>query len=217
MTFIDTRSERFYDRLRMRRLELTQATPDQPVDYEAMYFNVAGECPKERVYSLGSLGRKKRRYADPGASTSQMPEMVPRAEFDIVAEQLRKLTADVTFACLRYARFTVEMFVKVPSAWRQVLEDPSNLQIFFDYYAIAKPPISKELVTLDETYGYHVRTDPRLTDYDTLLENIPGLKEGKPAQVPIYDFKSNSRTGYGFASRSLSWLHASEAVKVLFN
>ncbi|KAK9087283.1 hypothetical protein Syun_029677 [Stephania yunnanensis] len=32
----------------------------------------------------------------------------------------------------------------VPSAWRPVLEDPSNLQIFFDYYAIAKPPISKE-------------------------------------------------------------------------
>ncbi|KAK9157040.1 hypothetical protein Scep_003614 [Stephania cephalantha] len=50
--------------------------------------------PKEgHVYGLGSLGRKKRRYADPGASTSQMPEMVPRAEFDIVAEQLRKVMA----------------------------------------------------------------------------------------------------------------------------
>ncbi|KAK9142516.1 hypothetical protein Syun_011916 [Stephania yunnanensis] len=92
------------------------------MDDEAVYLNVAGECPKGSVYGLGSLGRKKRRYADPGASTSQMPEMVPRAEFDIVAEQLRK----------------------VPSAWRPVLEDPSNLQIFFDYYAIAKPPISKE-------------------------------------------------------------------------
>ncbi|XP_010261757.1 PREDICTED: uridine-cytidine kinase C-like isoform X1 [Nelumbo nucifera] len=38
--------------------------------------------------------------------------------------------------------------------------------------------------------------DPRLTDYDTLLENIHGLKEGKPVQVPIYDFKSSCRTGY---------------------
>ncbi|KAM0952040.1 putative uridine/cytidine kinase [Dioscorea sansibarensis] len=38
--------------------------------------------------------------------------------------------------------------------------------------------------------------DPRLTDYDTLLENIRGLKEGMPVQVPIYDFKSSSRTGY---------------------
>ncbi|KAK9168666.1 hypothetical protein Syun_000806 [Stephania yunnanensis] len=37
-----------------------------------------------------------------------------------------------------------EMSSLVPSAWRPVLEDPSNLQIFFDYYAIAKPPISKE-------------------------------------------------------------------------
>ncbi|XP_043717301.1 inorganic pyrophosphatase TTM2-like [Telopea speciosissima] len=38
--------------------------------------------------------------------------------------------------------------------------------------------------------------DPRLTDYDTLLENINGLKEGKAVQVPIYDFKSSSRIGY---------------------
>ncbi|KAK9118817.1 hypothetical protein Scep_016910 [Stephania cephalantha] len=91
MTFIDTRSKRFYDRLQRRRQELTQATPDQSVDDEAVYLNVAGECPKGRVYGLGSLGRKKRRYADPGASTSQMPEMVLRAEFDIVVEQLRKV------------------------------------------------------------------------------------------------------------------------------
>ncbi|KAK9114741.1 hypothetical protein Syun_021538 [Stephania yunnanensis] len=81
------------DRLQRRRLELTQATPDQPVDDEAVYLNVPGECPKGRVYGLGSLGRKKRRYANPGASTSQMPEMVPRAKFDIVAEQLRKVMA----------------------------------------------------------------------------------------------------------------------------
>ncbi|KAK9130610.1 hypothetical protein Sjap_011097 [Stephania japonica] len=76
MTFIDTRSERFYDRLQRRCQELTQATPDQSVDDEAVYLNVAGECPKGRVYGLGSLGRKKRRYADPGASTSEMPDMV---------------------------------------------------------------------------------------------------------------------------------------------
>ncbi|KAK9097355.1 hypothetical protein Sjap_022852 [Stephania japonica] len=66
-------------------------TPDQSVDDEAVYLNVAGECPKGRVYGLGSLGRKKRRYADPGASTSEMPDMVPRAEFNVVAEQLRKV------------------------------------------------------------------------------------------------------------------------------
>ncbi|OIW21642.1 hypothetical protein TanjilG_06946 [Lupinus angustifolius] len=38
--------------------------------------------------------------------------------------------------------------------------------------------------------------DPRLTDYDTLLQNLHDLKEGKSVQVPIYDFKSSSRTGY---------------------
>ncbi|KAK9141098.1 hypothetical protein Scep_010779 [Stephania cephalantha] len=51
---------------------LTQTTPDQPVDDEAVYYKVAGECPKGRVYSLRSLGRKKRRYVDPDASTSQV-------------------------------------------------------------------------------------------------------------------------------------------------
>lgn len=38
--------------------------------------------------------------------------------------------------------------------------------------------------------------DPRLTDYDTLLKNIHDLKAGKSVDVPIYDFKSSSRTGY---------------------
>lgn len=38
--------------------------------------------------------------------------------------------------------------------------------------------------------------DPRLTDYDTLLQNVHDLKAGKEVQVPIYDFKSSSRTGH---------------------
>ncbi|XP_011008790.1 PREDICTED: uridine-cytidine kinase C-like isoform X2 [Populus euphratica] len=38
--------------------------------------------------------------------------------------------------------------------------------------------------------------DPRLMDYNTLLDNIHGLKAGKPVQVPIYDFKTSSRIGY---------------------
>ncbi|KAK9169341.1 hypothetical protein Syun_001481 [Stephania yunnanensis] len=79
----------FEAKLQRRRQELTQATPDQSVDDEAVYYNVAGECPKGRVYGLESLGRKNRRYADPDASTSQLPEMVPRSEFDSVVEQLR--------------------------------------------------------------------------------------------------------------------------------
>ncbi|KAK9163791.1 hypothetical protein Syun_004693 [Stephania yunnanensis] len=58
-------------KLQMRRQELTQTTPDQPVDDEAVYYKVAGVCPKGRVYSLRSLGRK-RRYVDPDASTTQV-------------------------------------------------------------------------------------------------------------------------------------------------
>ncbi|RVW44650.1 Uridine-cytidine kinase C [Vitis vinifera] len=41
-----------------------------------------------------------------------------------------------------------------------------------------------------------LKPDPRLTDYDTLLQNVHDLKAGKQVQIPIYDFKSSSRTGY---------------------
>ncbi|KAK9092130.1 hypothetical protein Syun_027041 [Stephania yunnanensis] len=58
-------------KLQGRRQELTQTTPDRSVDDEAVYYKVAGECPKGRVYNLRSLGRKKRRYVDTDASTSQ--------------------------------------------------------------------------------------------------------------------------------------------------
>ncbi|KAK9166818.1 hypothetical protein Scep_002009 [Stephania cephalantha] len=81
----------FKAKLQMRRRELTQTTPDQPVDDEAVYYKVASECPKRRVYGLGSLGRKKGKYADTGANTSQVPPMVPHSEFDNVVEQLRQV------------------------------------------------------------------------------------------------------------------------------
>ncbi|XP_047313673.1 inorganic pyrophosphatase TTM2-like [Impatiens glandulifera] len=38
--------------------------------------------------------------------------------------------------------------------------------------------------------------DPRLTDYDTLLQNIYDLKAGKQVEIPVYDFKASSRIGY---------------------
>ncbi|KAK9169407.1 hypothetical protein Syun_001547 [Stephania yunnanensis] len=60
-------------KLQRRRQELTQTTPDQPVDDEAVYYKVAGDhCPQRMCLSLRSLWRKKRRYVDPDASTSQM-------------------------------------------------------------------------------------------------------------------------------------------------
>ncbi|KAK9082102.1 hypothetical protein Syun_031583 [Stephania yunnanensis] len=59
-------------KLQRRRQEMTQTTPDQPMDDEAVYCKVAGDYPKGCVYSLRSLWRKKRRYVDPDASTSQV-------------------------------------------------------------------------------------------------------------------------------------------------
>ncbi|KAK9121589.1 hypothetical protein Syun_019206 [Stephania yunnanensis] len=61
-------------KLQRIRQEVTQTTPDQPVDDEAVYYKVVGECSEGRVYGLWSLGRKKRRYTDPDASTSQHPQ-----------------------------------------------------------------------------------------------------------------------------------------------
>lgn len=56
---------------------------------------------------------------------------------------------------------------------------------------------------MNKVFGKYLRifvvADPRLTDYDTLLDNIHGLKDGKSVQVPIYDFKSSSRIGYRYS------------------
>ncbi|XP_024525218.1 uridine-cytidine kinase C [Selaginella moellendorffii] len=38
--------------------------------------------------------------------------------------------------------------------------------------------------------------DPRLTDYDTLLDNLQNLRAGNSVEVPIYDFKISKRVGY---------------------
>ncbi|KAK9093129.1 hypothetical protein Syun_028040 [Stephania yunnanensis] len=46
-----------------------------------------GECSKGRVYGLGSLVKRNRRYEDPGASMSQEP-MVRHSELDAVAQRL---------------------------------------------------------------------------------------------------------------------------------
>ncbi|GLC49662.1 hypothetical protein PLESTB_000272800 [Pleodorina starrii] len=38
--------------------------------------------------------------------------------------------------------------------------------------------------------------DPRLTDYDLLLQNLADLRDGKEVQIPIYDFRTSRRVGY---------------------
>ncbi|KAK9125522.1 hypothetical protein Scep_014368 [Stephania cephalantha] len=74
------------DKLQRRRQELTQTTPDQPVDDEAVYYKVAGDCPKGCVYNLRSLWRKKRRYVDPGDSTFQVLAQRGMGNFMILRE-----------------------------------------------------------------------------------------------------------------------------------
>ncbi|GBG80950.1 hypothetical protein CBR_g31507 [Chara braunii] len=38
--------------------------------------------------------------------------------------------------------------------------------------------------------------DPRLIDFDTLLENVNTLKAGQAVEIPIYDFRQSRRVGY---------------------
>ena len=38
--------------------------------------------------------------------------------------------------------------------------------------------------------------DPRICDFDTLMQNVEDLRAGRPTQVPIYDFKQSQRVGY---------------------
>ncbi|KAK1578194.1 hypothetical protein Q3G72_028343 [Acer saccharum] len=69
-----------------------------------------------------------------------------------VASRLQELALSLSLKCLSFDFVgtsideSSEEFgtVQIPSSWRPVLEDPSTLQIFFDYYAIRESPLSKE-------------------------------------------------------------------------
>lgn len=69
-----------------------------------------------------------------------------------VVSRLQELALSLSLKCLSFDFVGTSLdesseefgTVQVPMPWRPVLEDPSTLQIFFDYYAITKPPLSKE-------------------------------------------------------------------------
>ncbi|KAK9166796.1 hypothetical protein Scep_001987 [Stephania cephalantha] len=74
VTFINNRSALFHVSLELMRRpeEHTQATLDQPIDEEQLYYDTVRDCPKHHVYGLGSHGRRRRRrYADLGVSMSR--------------------------------------------------------------------------------------------------------------------------------------------------
>ncbi|KAK9100396.1 hypothetical protein Scep_023826 [Stephania cephalantha] len=56
----------FVDKLQRRRQELTQTTPDQPVDDEAVYYKVAGDCPKGCVYIASVVMEKEEKIRRSG-------------------------------------------------------------------------------------------------------------------------------------------------------
>ncbi|OIT05718.1 PREDICTED: uridine-cytidine kinase C-like [Nicotiana attenuata] len=55
---------------------------------------------------------------------------------------------------------------------------------------------SVAVISMDNYNDASRIVDGNFDDYDTLLKNINDLKTGKPAEIPIYDFKSSSRIGY---------------------
>ncbi|KAL2536815.1 ARM repeat superfamily protein [Forsythia ovata] len=67
-------------------------------------------------------------------------------------DRLRELALSLSLKCLSFDFVgtsideSSEEFgtVQIPSSWKPVVEDFSTLQIFFDYYALTKPPMSKE-------------------------------------------------------------------------
>ncbi|XP_072056539.1 uncharacterized protein [Arachis hypogaea] len=69
-----------------------------------------------------------------------------------VISQLQELALSLSLKCLSFDFVGTSIdessdefgTVQIPSGWKPLLEDSSTLQIFFDYYAITKPPLSKE-------------------------------------------------------------------------
>ncbi|KAK9087357.1 hypothetical protein Syun_029751 [Stephania yunnanensis] len=91
VTFIDSKSTQFH-----------------------LYYDAAKVCPKGRVYGLRSLARKKRRYADPGASTSQEP-ILHRSEFDAVVQRFGQFEAFVQSQLGMRMDFGVNTFQAPPT------------------------------------------------------------------------------------------------------
>ncbi|URE41769.1 hypothetical protein MUK42_06737 [Musa troglodytarum] len=69
-----------------------------------------------------------------------------------VSGVLKELTLSLALKCLSFDFIgssvdeSSEEFgtLQIPSSWKPVVQDPSTLQIFFDYYRIMGPPLSKE-------------------------------------------------------------------------
>ncbi|XP_027114232.1 exportin-7 isoform X1 [Coffea eugenioides] len=104
-----------------------------------------------------------------------------------VISRLQELALSLSLKCLSFdfvgtsVDESADEFgtVQIPLSWKPVLEDFSTVQIFFDYYTIAKPPISKEalecLVRLASVRRSLFTTDVTRSKY--LAHLMTGTKE----------------------------------------
>ena len=64
----------------------------------------------------------------------------------------------------------------------------------------------KDLSGLPPTQHANINFDhPNSLDTDLLIQHIVSLRDGKPVEVPIYDFSTDSRTGQTFKLSRAAW------------
>ncbi|PON80683.1 Coatomer beta subunit [Parasponia andersonii] len=86
------------------------------------------------------------------SSLDQVKNDVSILTKDSVGSKMQELAISLSLSCLSFD-FLGTSFdessdeigtIQIPISWRPILEDPSTLQIFFDYYAITQSHFSKE-------------------------------------------------------------------------
>jgi exportin-7 len=71
-------------------------------------------------------------------------------QIDTADERLRERAITLSVKCLSFDFVGTSLnessedmgTIQIPSSWRPVLEDTSTMQLFFDYHACTKPPLS---------------------------------------------------------------------------
>nr|CAD1829015.1 unnamed protein product [Ananas comosus var. bracteatus] len=151
--------------------EMNQPNPGMPL---TLHRKVACSFRDQSLYqifqiSLTSLHQLK------SDGTMQVPDL------------LRQYTLSLALRCLSFDFIGTSLdesseefgTVQIPSSWRPLLQDPSTLQIFFDFYRIAEPPLSKEalecLVRLASVRRSIFTDDPARSQF--LSHLMAGTKE----------------------------------------
>ncbi|XP_020086342.1 exportin-7 isoform X1 [Ananas comosus] len=151
--------------------EMNQPNPGMPL---TLHRKVACSFRDQSLYqifqiSLTSLHQLK------SDGTMQVPDLLRQY---ILSLALRCLSFDFIGTSLDESS---EEFgtVQIPSSWRPLLQDPSTLQIFFDFYRISEPPLSKEalecLVRLASVRRSIFADDPARSQF--LSHLMAGTKE----------------------------------------